>query len=239
MTDHKNLKRICARVLLYLLGMLLLAVSLTLNTKVTLGVSSIISVAHCVSVLTGHSIGDTTLAWFILLIAIQIALHLIRKAPNWKRNILFDVLQLPVSLVWTRFMNLFSDLIPVFETAYPGAFWGGIWGRLCLLALAICLTGIGAALTLDMRLIPSPGDGVVQAIADFFSKPTGTAKNLTDLSCVALTAVISLCFAGRIIGIGVGTLLAALFTGRVLALFNRLFGARLQKLVTDAAGKRP
>ncbi len=62
--------------------MLLLAFSLTLNTKVTLGLSSIISVSNCISVLIGISIGDTTLRWFILLIA----LHLIPKAPDWKRK---------------------------------------------------------------------------------------------------------------------------------------------------------
>ena len=233
MPEKNKTKRILLRVGLYLLGMLILSVSLTLNTKVTLGVSSIISVAYCVSALTGLSIGDTTLAWYVLLIAVQIAVHLRRRAPDWKKTILFDVLQLPLSLVFTRLMNLVSDVIPVFETACAGSFWGGIPGRLLLLALAICLTGIGAALTLDMRLIPNPGDGIVQAIADFFSKPTGTAKNLTDLCCVAVAAAISLCFAHRIIGIGVGTLLAALLTGRVLALFNRCFGARLAALVPD------
>ena len=235
MTECKHPKTIVLRIALYLLGMLSLSVSLTLNTKVTLGVSSIISVAHCVSVLTGCSIGDTTLLWYILLIAAQIVLHLRRKAPNWKQVIAFDLLQLPVSLVFTRFMNLFADAIPVFETAYPGTFWGGIAGRLCLLVLAIVLTGIGAALTLNMRLIPNPGDGIVQAIADYFRKPMGTAKNLTDLCCVALTAAVSLCFAHKIIGIGVGTLLAALGTGRVIALFNRFFAARLQTLVPDKA----
>ena len=233
MTDRKRRKTTWIRIALYLLGMLILSISLTLNTKVTLGVSSIISVAHCVSVLTGVSIGDTTLLWFILLIAVQIALHLIRKAPDWKRRIVLDVLQLPVSLVFTRLMNLVAARIPVFEEAYAGAFLGGIWGRLCLLLLAITLTGIGAALTLDMRLVPNPGDGIVQAVADFFSKPTGTAKNLADLCCVALAAAISLCTAHRIVGIGLGTLLAALGTGRVIALFNHLFGARLRTLVPE------
>ena len=231
--DRKNPKRICARLGFYLLGMLFLAVGLTLNTKVTLGVSSIISVAHCVSVLTGMTIGDTTLLWYVLLIAAQIVLHLLKKAPNWKQVILFDVLQLPLSLVFTRFMNLFSGILPVFETVYAGMFPGSIWGRLCLLLLAITITGTGAALTLNMRLIPNPGDGIVQAIADSFSKPVGTAKNLTDLSCVAVTTLISLCAVRRIIGIGVGTLLAALLTGRVIALVNHFFGERLRALAAD------
>lgn len=241
MNDRKKRKAAALRLGLYLLGMLILSVSLTLSTKATLGVSSIISVANCVSVLTGFSIGDTTLAWFGILIAIQIVLHCVKKAPGWKRTLVLDVLQLPLSIVFTRFMNLFAGRIPVFAEAYAGSFWGGVGGRLIVQMLSIVLTGIGAALTLDMRLIPNPGDGIVQAVADFFGRTTGAAKNLTDLVCVSLAAVIALCFSGRTIGIGLGTVLAALCTGRVLALFNRIFGERLKTLVprqerADAAG---
>ena len=81
MTEQKKVKKACVRVALYLLGMLILSVSLTLNTKVTLGVSSIISVAYCVSALSGASIGDTTLLWFILL-AVVFTRPLITRMGN-------------------------------------------------------------------------------------------------------------------------------------------------------------
>lgn len=219
------------RGLLYTLGMGILAVGLTLNTKVTLGVSAIISVAFCASELLGVSIGDTTLLLYIVFIAVQIVLHCARKQPDWKRTVLFDLLQLPVSIVFTRFMNWVSSAIPVFERAYAGSFWGSLYGRVCLLLLAILLTGIGAALTLRMRLVPNPGDGIVQAIADHCRIPVGRTKNYVDLSCVALSAAISLFFARRLLGIGIGTVLAALGIGRVIALFNKLFAARLDRMI--------
>lgn len=219
------------RGLLYTLGMGILAVGLTLNTKVTLGVSAIISVAYCASELSGISIGNTTLVLYSVFIIIQIVLHSIRKRPDWKRAVLFDLLQLPMSIVFTRFMNLVSSLIPVFERAYAGSFWGSLYGRVCLLLLAVLLTGIGAALTLKMRLVPNPGDGIVQAIADYCSIPVGRTKNYVDLSCVILSAAISLCFAGRLLGIGIGTVLAALGTGRVIALFNKLSADRLDRMI--------
>ena len=78
-----------------------------------------------------------------------------RKYKAW------DLLQLPLSIIFTRFMNLFSDRIPI-QTVLPG--------QLVMLLFAIVLTGIGAAMSLDMRLIPNPGDGVVQAISDFTGK---------------------------------------------------------------------
>lgn len=223
-------KKAVIRGLLYLLGMAVLALGLTLNTKATLGVSAIISIAYCASELSGVSIGDTTLLLYSAFILVQVVLHFIRKAPDWKRAVLFDLLQLPVSLVFTRFMNLVSSAVPVFELTCAGSFWGSLYGRLCILLLAIVLTGIGAGLTLKMRLVPNPGDGIVQAISDYCSLPVGRTKNYVDLCCTAVTAVVSLCFSGRLLGIGVGTVLAALGTGRVIALFNGMIGTRLDRV---------
>ena len=140
------------------------------------------------------------------------ALHCIRRGERPLAVVLgLDALQLPLSLAFTRFMNLFSAWIPA-----PAG-----------LAAGIILTGIGAAMSLDMRLIPNPGDGIVQALADCFKKPVGLTKNLFDLFCIGVTAAISLIFARRLIGIGFGTVAAMLGVGRVIALFNRLFLGRM------------
>lgn len=77
-------------------------------------------------------------------------------------------------------MNLFSAVIPVFETTYPDSFAGSMGGRLLFLALAIVLTGVGAALSLFMRIVPNPGDGLVQGISDFFGLKTGLSKNIVE-----------------------------------------------------------
>lgn len=147
------------------------------------------------------------------------ALHCIRRGERPLAVVLgLDALQLPLSLAFTRFMNLFSAWIPA-----PAG-----------LAAGIILTGIGAAMSLDMRLIPNPGDGIVQALADCFKKPVGLTKNLFDLFCIGVTAAISLIFAHRLIGIGFGTVAAMLGVGRVIALFNRLF---LDRMATAAGIK--
>lgn len=57
-----------------------------------------------------------------------------------------DVLQPPLSLVFTRLLNLFSGTIPEFETAYAGIFLGSFAGRIIILLFAIALTGAGALL---------------------------------------------------------------------------------------------
>ena len=72
--------------------------------------------------------------------------------------------------------------------------------------------------------------GIVQAIADFVRKPVGITKNCFDLFDVCLTAVICLAAGHKVIGIGLGTVLAVLGVGRVIALFNHLFMKKMDAL---------
>ena len=224
------------RIFFYLLGLTVLAAGLALNTRTTLGVSPIVSVAYCLSVITGRNFGDTTFVWYTVFVLIEIALHLIRRVPNLKKVIAADLLQIVLSLVFTRFMNLFLAVIPEFETAYPDSFSGSFAGRFLFLLLAIVLTGLGAATSLFMRIIPNPGDGLVQGVSDFTGLSTGTSKNAVDLSCVVLTVVLSLLFLGRIVGVGVGTVAAVLGIGRVVALYDKICGRQLKSLVLKGEG---
>ena len=93
------------RWVLYTLGMLVLALGLTLNTKTGLGVSPIISVAFGVSEIWGLNFGDMTFLLYGLCVAGQIVL---RRGQGW----LTDLLQLPLSLAFSRMLNVYSAAIP-------------------------------------------------------------------------------------------------------------------------------
>lgn len=210
----KNREKLLVRWGVYLAGLLILALGITLNTKTGLGVSPIVSIAFVAAQLGGWSIGNTTLISYLFFMLIQLAL-------KGKKYRLSDLLQLPLSIVFTRFMNLFSDRIPV-QTQLPG--------QLAMLLFAIVLTGIGAAMSLDARLVPNPADGLVQAFSDFTGKEMGLCKNIFDGVMVALSVIIALAFQGRIIGVGIGTLAAILGNGRMISQFNKLFLKRLQAM---------
>ena len=227
-------KALIYRIVFYLLGLLVLALGLTLNTKAGLGVSPIISVSFSVAEIWDFNFGNTTLVLYALFVVVEMALHLMQyrrfrsddiahaKQANLRLTLLLDVLQFPLSLVFTRFLNLFSGWIPTLETDYAGSFLGSFPGRFLFLCLAFVLTGVGAAASLDMRLVPNPGDGIVQAIADTVGKSVGFTKNCFDLCNITITIVISMAFAGRLTGVGVGTVVAVIGVGRVIALFNRV-----------------
>ena len=233
---NKNLKKMALRLLIFSTGIIILSAGITLNTKTSLGVAPIVSVSYSLSQITGLRFGLLTFYWYGVLILIQMALHLIRRPENWKMRLATDALQVVVSWFSTRFVDLFSEIIPNFAAVYPDTFAGSLPGRLLVLALAILLTGTGASMSLFTRFVPNPGDGVVQGISDFTGVSTGNTKNLFDLSCVLLTCVISLVFARRIIGVGVGTVASLLGVGRVVAAFDHLFGAKIKALREPSAG---
>lgn len=235
------------RILFYCIGLLVLALGLTLNTKTGLGVSPIISVAYSISEIFDHNFGNMTLALYSIFVLIELVLHMIRnrkyrrkikesgnvleyaERTDRKLILLMDVLQIPLSLVFTRFLNIFSTVIPEFYSDGKGnALEMAV--RVFVLIIAIILTGIGAAMSLNMRIVPNPGDGIVQAIADVIHKSVGFTKNCFDLTNITITIILSYAFTGHLVGVGVGTILAMIGVGRTIAVFNHFTYERMKQL---------
>ena len=225
-------ERYC-RVCFYLAGLLILAMGLTLNTKAGLGVSPIISVSYSVSQIFGLNFGNVTMAQYSLFVVVELVLHSLRKGDRDRQGtrmvLVMDLLQIPLSLVFTRFLNLFGALVP--DVAAGAASWReNLPVRLAVLVLAILCTGVGASMSLSMRIVPNPGDGIVQAIADWLRKPIGLTKNGFDLANITLTILLGLALAGRVVGVGIGTVVAVVGVGRVMALFQHLAGRKMAAL---------
>lgn len=209
------------RILVYVVGMFILALGLTLNTKANLGVSPIISVPYSISQITGLNFGNLTFVVYAIFVIVQIIIHI--RLKNHKR-IASDILQLPLSLIFTRLLNIFTVHIPTSQNL-------GI--RFIILTFAIICTGIGAAMSLSMQIVPNPGDGIVQALAERFDKSVGITKNLFDCLNLSITLCISLFIAHQIVGVGIGTVIAVVGVGRVIALFNHIFESKIEYLIFD------
>ncbi len=229
----KNLQKFSLRWIIYLLGMIIQALGITMNTKTCLGVSPIISAAYSISEIFHFNLGDMTMALYSTFVAMEIVIHLwICHSTKMEFKSLFikDLLQLPASLFITRVINLFSVMIPTFTESHVGYFWGSMVGRLILLICSVVFTGIGACLSLEMRIVPNPGDGIVQALADASKVRIGTVKNCFDCSNIVIASCIGIFFAGRIVGIGVGTIIAMIGVGRVIAVVNKVFGSKMTEI---------
>lgn len=233
------------RGIFYAAGLFILALGITLNTKTGLGVSPIISVSYSISAIWNLNFGNTTLALYWIFVAAEMLLHTIRNKRSIKREgtvlthenkvdlkllLLMDLLQFPLSLIFTRFLNVFSAWIPDLSSLGPDSFAGSFLGRLMFLVIAVILTGIGAAMSLNMRVIPNPGDGIVQAIADCVGKETGLVKNCFDILNISITAMAGMVFGRKIIGIGIGTVAAVIGVGRTISIFNHFVRKKMDTL---------
>lgn len=195
------------RAVFYFSGLIILSLGIILNTKSAFGVTPIISIAYCLSLLHNWNFGNASFVMYCVLAVIE---YLVKG----KRFRAIDLLQIPLSVVLTRFFNLFGAVLPD-VTSLPA--------RILCLILGIALTGIGAAMNVDTRLIPNPGDGIVQAIADRLGKKMGNVKNVFDLFCVTLTILLGVVSTGHPVGVGIGTIAAMIGVGRFIWIYNRLF----------------
>lgn len=193
------------RWLFYIMGLSTLALGLILNTKAQLGVSPIISVAYSTSVIAGWNFGNATLVLYVLFVIAEFVLK--GKNRQW-----IDVFQIVLSVLFTRVINIFDRYIDL-DLSY-------MWQKLLVLLAAIVCTGIGAAVSVNMKFVPNPGDGIVAAVADRIHRKMGITKNIFDVCCIVCTVIISLVFEGHLVGIGIGTICAMILVGRVIALFN-------------------
>ena len=233
----KSRNKLIIRWVFYLLGLLILALGIMLNTKANLGVSPIISVPYSISHIIGFNFANMTMIVYFIFVLIEMIMHTVwyltdrKEAKYLGMYIIRDALQIPVSIVFTRFLNVFSALIPSVHN--------NIVLQIVVLLLAVLLTGIGAAMSLNMRIIPNPGDGIVQAISDTTrlkgrtGKGVGFCKNCFDIFNVCTTFLIGL-FTGHILlGLGLGTILSMIGVGRVIAVFNKLFKERMKAVAFD------
>lgn len=163
---------------------------------------------------------STTLLYFVFVIA-QMCIY--RKIDI---KILF---QIPFSYVMGLIIDFYNELLD---------FTVEVFGlKLALLAVAIVATAIGAYITVAMEIVPNPADGMARAVGYAMKKEFGEGKLIFDCMMILFTTVISLVFARRIIGIGMGTVLSALFIGRLIGLFGRIFGIRIKVILEESRGK--
>ena len=98
---------------------------------------------------------------------------------------------------------------------------------LLVLMVAIVLTGVGIAMVVNMQLVPNPPDGLIFVVSEATKKDLGLWKNIFDITFVILAGMIDLLSCGYLRSIGIGTILAMVLTGRVVALTNRLFQEKM------------
>ena len=204
---------------LYFLGILILGFGIVLNTKTGLGVAAINSVPFGISEMTNLSLGMATTILYIIFVGVQL---LIYQKLDFK-----VLLQIPFSYFMGYVLDFYNNLLNFTVTSLPVA--------LVLLAIAILATALGAYVVVTLDLIPNPADGMVKALSQVIDKEFGKTKLLFDCGMMLVT-IITTChrLAGKIIGIGIGTILSAGFIGQIIVIYNRYFTKHLTLIVENS-----
>ena len=200
---------------LYVLGLLVLALGLTLHNKCALGTSAMSTTPYFVSLVWGVDFGGAMFVFYALCVAAELVLK-----PRGQK--LAALPQVAVSLALSLVLSRMDGAIPTPEA---------LWGKVLLLVGAVVFTGIGAALCLSARLIPGAGDGIVEALSQRFGMELGLTKNLFDLFCMVVTFVLGLATGHFMEALGVGTLVGVVGVGRVMTVFDRVCKERLDRLM--------
>ena len=194
------------RVLFYISGMIIQCFGLSLSTKTNLGASAIISLPFTVGEVTGINFAIFNFMLSLIMVGIQILLS--RKVH------VTTLLQIPGSF-------LISSLVGIYDVILPAPVQ--MWQRAVCMAVAIIANGVGGAMMINMKVVPNIADGLANSIGEKLGRNLGFGKNILDFTCVALSCCIGLLFFRRIIGVGIGTVFAMIFVGRVMATFNYFF----------------
>lgn len=195
-------------VAVYGIGLLFTALGGICAVRSNLGVSPINSLPYTLSVISGIELGTMTTLIYVLFLLTQIVL--LRKKFNPK-----NLLQIVVSSAFGSFVDLFDRLL-AFENPQSIPARG-----LLMVASMVCIS-IGVFLIVRANIVPLPSEGLLLVISQLTSCPFHKVKIVFDSSAVVLSAVLSLLFLHKIVGIGIGTIAAALCIGRMIGLYEKI-----------------
>ena len=86
----KSRNKLIIRWVFYLLGLLILALGIMLNTKANLGVSPIISVPYSISHIIGFNFANMTMIVYFIFVLIEMIMHTVWYLTDRKQHCITD-----------------------------------------------------------------------------------------------------------------------------------------------------
>lgn len=196
------------RTAIYMLGLVLVSLGIVLCKKCGLGISPISSIPYVLEEVVPVSFGTLTMGFHLANILLQLLL-----TGEMGKNVRI-LLQIPVAFLFGQVIDILQKLIQFDE--------GRILNQGIALALSVFFTALGMVLMLRMDLVQNPPDGLVKLISQKSGRELGQVKIIYDIVCVAISAAAGLAFLGKVKGMGIGTVVSAVFVGRTVTWLKEL-----------------
>lgn len=209
-SDSEKKKRINHPVLRFVflcLGLTIMAFGVAFSIEADLGISPISTVPYVTSLISGLSVGTTTIIMNFLFVLIQIAI--LRRQYDW-----FQLLQFPAAIV-------FGTMIDVAEYLLQGIQVSNYLEEWLFCIIGIVLIALGISVEVMANLVTTAGEGIVLAICKVAPMKFGNMKMGFDITLVCISVVLSLVFLGGVEGVREGTLAAMIFVGQITKVTNK------------------
>ncbi|HEU6438633.1 MAG TPA: DUF6198 family protein [Nitratidesulfovibrio sp.] len=203
--------KVLKRYLFFGFSLFLCAFGIALVTNARLGTTPITSVPYVLSLLSGMSLGMLTLLVNIVFVALQMLV--MREGLSRKY-----LVQMPVVMVFSVFIDIAMALTKFLPL-------NGYLLQMAAVVVGSAILGLGIAFEIVCQVGILPGEGLVVAIAYKSRLAVGNVKTLFDCGHVVVAVVVSLIFAGTVLGLREGTVVSALLVGN----FVRLSGPLAQR----------
>lgn len=193
----------------FIAGVIINSFGIALITKANMGTSPITSVAYVLSLKFPLTLGQFSFLMNLFFILLQIIL--LRR--NFKP---LQLLQLVVNIIFSYCIDLSMSLLSVFH-------FDNLISQIIALLLGCIVLGLGISIEVAPDVLMVPGEGLVRAISTVANKRFGTVKVIFDTTLVIIAVIMSFIFWGRLNGLGLGTIVSALFVGHIVNFINRRF----------------
>ena len=195
------------RYIVFLIGLFINSLGVSLITKADLGTSPISSIPYVLSLNFPLTLGQFTIAFSLLLILIQLVI--LRR--NFKAE---HLLQIPISILFGYFIDLTMVILFFVD---PQTYLSSVIHL--LIGCVILGFGVYTEVLADVAMLP--GESFVRAVSSTWKTEFGSTKVAFDVSLTVIAAVLSLIFSHRLDGVREGTIIAALLVGFIARLFGR------------------
>lgn len=211
------------RYIVFLIGLFINSLGVSLITKANLGTSPISSIPYVLSLNLPFTLGQFTIFFSLLLILIQLAIL--------RRNFHAEhLLQIPISILFGYFIDLTMEMLFFIRP-------NNYISSLIYLLVGCVILGFGVYTEVLADVAMLPGESFVRAVSTTWKKEFGATKVAFDVSLAVIAGILSLLFAHRLDGIREGTIIAALLVGFIARLFGRKLAFLTPMLFPDTKNK--
>mgnify|MGYP000889349404 CR=1 FL=1 len=219
------MKRMLKRVILYIAGLLILAIGINIAKAAQLGISPVTAVPYACELIWGIELGKASIIVYIILMVLQIILLRRNYEPK-------QLLQIICTYILGFFITYTSRDYLLYFLPLPTNYFV----KLIYLFISIIVVGTGVALYLIPDLMPLPAEGLMNAIVQISNNRLkfSNVKVAVDSGLVLISAILSVIFLGELRSVREGTVLAALSIGKVVGFIFKYFKEPLIRWIEKA-----